>query len=252
MLLFLIPNSISRVQKGICATATVCYWQEEQGHAEDEGIWFQSPGSIQDYGTVADLILAIKSSFLWQPPFPSYMVHPFALHIPAPPSGQPPLEMKKRENSQPGTGWENKWAPQPQEWGLCSSLTAPQITHSVFPSDWNGKERHRYTPPMGQLVLLSLQSLRLLSTSLRGAGISQAALARREDSAEQCQTCWQWDKATITCLQKFNLSWVHHKSQFFCHLPTELSHFSKNDKQCIFFSALKHQIQFHVTLPRDP
>lgn len=88
----------------------------------------------------------------------------------------------------------------------------------------------------------SLFSLCLLSTGLRGAGISQAALARREDSAEKCQMCWQWDKATTTCLQKLNLSWVHQKSQFFCHLPIALSHFSMKDKQHIFFSALKQKI----------
>lgn len=178
MLLFLIPNSISRVQKWTCVTATACCWHKEQGHPEDEGIWFQRSGSIQDYGTVAGLKLARKSSFFWWPQFPSYMVHPFALHIPAPPSGQPPLEMKKRENSQPGTGWVNKRAPQPQEWGLCSSLTAPQITHTF--SFWleNSKERHRYTPRIRQL--LPLQSLSALYRSERGWDFTSSTGKERE------------------------------------------------------------------------
>lgn len=88
-------------------------------------------------------------------------------HIPAPHSDQPPLEMKKRENTQPGTRWVNKWAHQIQEWGPVFLSDSPQTTHSVSFLLGNGKERHRYTLGIAQFVLLPLQSLPVLYRSER-------------------------------------------------------------------------------------
>lgn len=100
---------------------------------------------------------------------------------------RPASTRNEKEGEHPGTGWVSKWAPQPQEWSPVFHPDSPlNLTVSLLLG--NGTW---FMPRMGQLVPLPLQSLPALSTSPRGAGISQAALARREDSTEQCQTCWQ-------------------------------------------------------------
>lgn len=123
---------------------------------------------------------------------------------------RPASTRDEKEGEQPAYRMSEQVGSQPQEWGLCSSLTAPQITHSIsFRLEWQGQTQVRTMYRTAGAA--PFFSPCLLSTGLRGAGISQAALARREDSAEQCQTYWQWDKATTACHQKLNLPWVHQK-----------------------------------------
>jgi len=88
----------------------------------------------------------------------------------------------------------------------------------------------------------SLPGLRLLVLQgPGGAGVLCSALAGTEDSAARSQTGQPWDKATATCLQELNLSWVPKEKQLFCHLPAELCHLTMQDKKSSFFSVLRQQ-----------
>lgn len=108
--LFLQQIQLLESRRQTCVTATGCCSQEQRGHLEDEGVLFQSLGSIHRNCSRPEtsqkklLFLVASISVIDGPSLCSH-------YIPVPPSGLPPLEMKKRENTQPGAGQMNEWAP---------------------------------------------------------------------------------------------------------------------------------------------